>query len=154
MLPASDSRILLIGLLAPLIISFALSVYRRREGFRHYLRRVLVSEIVYVISVLYLVQQQHVSPVVALVFGVLTGVAVERLLIKRRSRHIPAAQKKKAIARYERETGRRYNPREDEFDHEIAFARWGSSTADNLRIRPRAENRRKGKKSPWWDMFG
>jgi hypothetical protein len=149
----SSSEILLVGLLAPIVVLLALSLYRRREGVRYFLRRVIVSEIVYVISALYLIKQ-HIAPVIALLFGILAGVAAERLLIKTRSRYIPAAEKRKAIARYEKKAGRRYDPRQDEFDHEIAFSRGGSSTADNLRIRSRAENRRKGRKSPWWDLLG
>jgi Ca2+/Na+ antiporter len=149
----SDQQIFLVLLIAPVLALFLLSLHRRRDGVRHYLRRVILSEVVYVFATIYLVKQ-HVYPLAAIAFGALAGVAVERLLIKRRSRHIPASEKRKAILRYERKTGRKYNRKEDEFDHEIAFSRGGSSTADNLRIRPRSENRSKGKKSPWWDLLG
>lgn len=73
-------------------------------------------------------KQNNAPVVVALVFGVPTGVVAERLLITPRSRHIPASERRKAIVRYERKAGRRYTPKEDELDHDIAFARWGSSS--------------------------
>jgi hypothetical protein len=149
----SDHQFVLVLLIAPFLALLFLSLYRRREGIRHRLRRLILGEAVYLIAAVYL-SKQHVAAPVAIGFGILAGVAVERLLLKPRGRHIPASEKRRAIARYERKTGRRYNRKEDEFDHEIAFSRGGSSTADNLRIRPRAENRRKGRKSPWWDLLG
>jgi|SRR5271165_2111401 len=149
----SDQQLALVLLVAPVLALLLLSLYRRREGIRHYTSRVIISEVVYLIAAVYLAKQ-HVGAPAAIGFGILAAVAVERLLIKPRSRHIPASERRRAIARYERKTGRRYNPKEDEFDHEIAFSRGGSSTSDNLRVRSRVENRRKGKKSPWWDLLG
>ncbi len=140
-------------LVAPLLFLLFLSLYRRREGIRHFLRRAIIGEGAYLLLGFYLIKSGG-QPIPAIGISVLAGLAVEQLLVAPRSRHIPASEKRKAIAAYERKKGRKYNRKTDEFDHEIAFARGGSSTADNLRVRSRTENRRKGKKSPWWDLLG
>jgi hypothetical protein len=147
------SAVLVFVLAAPILFVLLLSLYRRREGIKHRLHRTIVGELAYVGVAAYLATQ-HVPPIAAIAIGILAGFAVQELFVAPRSRHIRASEKRKAIARHERKTGRKYDPKADEFDHEIAFARGGSGTADNLRIRTRAENRRKGKKSPWWDLLG
>jgi len=117
------------------------------------LRRTIIGEAAYLLLAFYLAKS-GVPPLGAIAIGVLAAMAVARLLVAPRSRYIPASERRKAIVDYERRTGRKYNRKADEFDHEIAFARGGSSTSDNLRVRSRTENRRKGKKSPWWDLLG
>lgn len=131
-----------------------IGIYRRREGIRHRFRGFGVAVTGYVITLVLLIQNGLQSPLMAVVVGVLVGLALERILIGPRSRHVPRAQRRKAIAAYERKTGRKFNPKTDELDHEIAFARLGSSTADNLRVIPRRLNRSKGKKAVWWDLLG
>jgi hypothetical protein len=147
----SGTFVVLVGLALAYVL--LLSLYRRREGVRHFLRGYIVALIAYVGVALYLVKS-GLQPLPAIAIGVLAGFAMARLLVPRRSRYIPRSERRRAIAAYERDTRRKYDPKTDEFDHEIAFARGGSSTADNLRIRSRTENRRKGKKSPWWDLLG
>jgi hypothetical protein len=151
--PAPSDQLTLILVVAPILFLLLLSLYRRREGILHSARRVIIAEAAYFILAVYL-GQRGIPPIAAVGIGVLAALALERLLVAPRSRHIPAAQKRKAIAAYERKTGRKYDRKTDEFDHEIAFSRGGSSTADNLRVRTRTDNRRKGKKSPWWDLLG
>jgi hypothetical protein len=138
---------------APIIFLLFLSTYRRREGILHFVRRAIVAELTYFILAAYLAQK-GVPALGAVAIGALAALAVERLLVAPRSRHIPAAQKRKAIAAYERKTGRKYDRKTDEFDHDVPFSKGGSSTADNLRIRTRVENRRKGNKTPRWDLLG
>src|SRR5258708_26370797 len=103
----SNTLIVLVGLaLASVLL---LPLYRRREGIRHFLRRYIVALIAYVGVALYLATS-GVQPLPAVAIGVLAGCAVERLLVPRRSRHIPRAEKRKAIATYERKTRRKYAP--------------------------------------------
>lgn len=149
--PAAFGQLPVIFVVA-LLFLVLLSIYRRREGIRHFVRRAVVAEAAYIVLSLYLANS-GMHPLAAAGIGVLAALALERLLVAPRSRHIRAAEKRKAIAAYERKTGRKYNPKKDELDHDVPFSKWGSSTADNLRIRPRGENRRKGNKSPWWDLL-
>lgn len=144
----------LVIVFAPFVYVVLLGLRRRREGIRHWVRGRVVALAAYIGTVALLVNNGVQSPLVAVVIAVLVGVAVERILVRRRSRHIPAAERRKAIATYERKTGRKFNRKTDELDHEIAFARLGSSTADNLRVIPRRANRSKGKKAVWWDLLG
>jgi hypothetical protein len=76
------------------------------------------------------------------------GAGLGPVMVRPRSRYIPARVKRKVITDYERKTGKKYNSREVEIDHRWAFSRGGSNTADNLRVIGKAENRRKGKKKP------
>ncbi len=144
---------LLTVVVVSLLLLLFLSLYRRREGIRHFLRRAILAEAAYFLLALYLAQR-GIPAVAAIVIGVLAAVTVAKMLVAPRSRYIRASEKRKAIAAYELKTGRKYNRKTDELDHDIAFAKLGSSTADNLRVRSRTENRRKGKKSPWWDLLG
>jgi hypothetical protein len=138
---------------ALILCAVLLGVHRRREGIRYKLRRNIIAISVYLFAA-YILSRNGQPLGVAIAIGVLAGIGAEVLLVKPRSRHIPRTEKRKAIADYERRTSRKFNPKKDELDHDVAFARLGSSTADNLRVRPRAENRRKGKKRVWWDVLG
>jgi len=75
------------------------------------------------------------------------GAGLGFLIVKQRSRHIPACERRKVIARFER-SGKKHNSRKHHLDHRVAFARGGSNTADNLRVLDKKENLRKGKKAP------
>jgi Na+/proline symporter len=148
------SALFMVIIFAPILYLVLLGLYRRRQGIRHKLRGLVVALAGYIGTVILLVNNGVQSPLVVVVIAVLVGLAVERIMIRPRSRHIPAAERRKAIAVYERKTGRKFNPRNDELDHEIAFARLGNSTADNLKVIPRRANRSKGKKAVWWDLLG
>lgn len=71
-----------------------------------------------------------------------------------RSRYIPASVRRRKIAEHELRTGKKFNPRKHELDHEVAFSKGGSHTEDNLRVVEKSKNRSKGAKSPWWDLLG
>lgn len=147
-------QLLFLGLVVAVVLyPVLLGIHRRREGIRHQLRRYLIAVIAYLITAI-LLARNGTPPVAALIVGVLVGLGVESLLVKPRSRHIPKGERRKAIAHHERRTGRKFNPKTDEVDHDISFARLGSHTADNLSVLSRAENRRKGKKRVWWDVLG
>ena len=92
-------------------------------------------------------------PLVSLLTGLLAATLV-MLRIPSRKRYVPASERRRAIARHELKTGRKYNSRRDEIDHEVPFSRGGSHTADNLRVVDKRVNRSKGNQSPWWDLLG
>ena len=150
---SSDQLAILWILAAALAYLLGLSIYRRREGLRHHLRRAVVRIVVY-LGVTYYLATNGIQPLVAMCIGALAGFGLEGLVIPKRSRHIRKAERAKSIQAFELKTGAKFNPEKHELDHEIAFARFGSSTADNLRVLERKANRRKGKKSPWWDLIG
>ncbi|MGH7485578.1 MAG: HNH endonuclease domain-containing protein [bacterium] len=126
---------------------------RRGEGIAFAMNRVVAFLIPYGIA-LYVLQPKHLPTVEWIFISAVAGVIVQGILMpRRRSRYIRATEKRKAIARYEL-TGKKYNPKKHDLDHDIPFSKGGSSTADNLRVRDRRVNRQKGNRSPWWDIFG
>ncbi|MGD0143771.1 MAG: HNH endonuclease signature motif containing protein [Rhizomicrobium sp.] len=70
-----------------------------------------------------------------------------------RSRYIPAGVKRAVIARDLK--GEPFDKDKYQFDHIWPFHLGGSNTVDNLRIIPRMDNQRKGRRRPTWDeIFG
>jgi hypothetical protein len=134
------------------ITLFLVSIKRRREGIRHRLRRIVIVEGVY-IAVAYVMNQLGRTGVESLLGGVLAAFVVNQMM-SGRSRHIPSTVRRRKIAEYELRTGKKYNSRKHELDHEIAFSKGGSHTEDNLRVIEKRKNRSKGAKSPWWDLLG
>jgi hypothetical protein len=65
-----------------------------------------------------------------------------------RSRWIPAAKRRKAVARWEARTGKHFDPDAYELDHIIPFAKGGWHTLDNLRVIRKKANRAKAHKEP------
>lgn len=81
----------------------------------------------------------------------LFGVVMAAFVImgsRKRSRYIPKRVRRKAIARFEAETGERYDSRIHHLDHIVPFSRGGGQTEDNLRVVPKGKNLRKGRKLP------
>jgi hypothetical protein len=147
---SSEAAIVLLG--CAVFFPVLLGVYRRREGIRHRLRGVILVEITYLLVGLLLLNL-GLSPAVAILAGVVSGLLVDRST-PTRSRYIPQSERRKAIARWELKTGRKFNPRLYHVDHIVPFAKGGSSTADNLQVLERRKNLSKGAKSPWWDLLG
>ncbi len=87
----------------------------------------------------------------ALLIAVIAAVIANELFSKKRTRHIPASERRKAIARFERETGEKYNPKKHEIDHIAPFSRGGNNIANNLRVIPKKENRKRGNRNRWWE---
>src|SRR3990167_8761835 len=137
---------------AGVVYSLLLGIRLRREAIRHQLSRLCILLAVYLGVAAYLTQVGW-RPHEAIGGGVLAGLFLG-LFLRKHSRYMPRAEKRKAIARFELRTGEKFNPRVHEIDHEIPFSTGGSSTADNLRVVTRRENRSKGARSPWWDLFG
>jgi hypothetical protein len=142
-----------IGYVAVALLLFLLlkSLYPRREHYRHRTRGILLAEGAYLLGVFLSVAlgSRGFAPIL---WGLLAGLVV-LIRIPTRRRYVPASVKRKVIARWELENGKKYNSRTHEVHHIIPFARGGSNTEDNLRVIPRKENRSKGAKSPWWDLL-
>lgn len=139
-------------LLLPLILVLAPGIWRRRESIRFRLRILVVVEITYLLVLFCLVEagwpQLH-----ALVCGVLAG-SLALSLQRGRKRHLPRSERRRAIARFEYKTGRKYNPEIHDIHHVVPFSKGGSNTADNLQVMERDRNRATGARSPWWDLLG
>jgi Flp pilus assembly protein TadB len=143
-----------LDLILPIVLLLAPGIWRRRESIRFRLRVLLVGEATYLLVLMCLVKLEWPAPQ-ALVCAVLAGMVVIALqLQRRRKRYIPRSERRRAIARFEYKTGRKYNPRIHEIDHIVPFSKGGSNTADNLRVVERGMNRAKGARSPWWDLLG
>ena len=128
------------------------SIRRRREAIRHALRRAIIVEATY-FGVAYILAQVGRPMTEALLGGIVAALIVMPM-IRGRSRHIPASVRRRTIAEHELRTGKKFNARKDELDHEVAFSKGGSHTEDNLRVVEKRKNRSKGAKSPWWDLLG
>lgn len=140
---------LAIGFIAFLAL---VSIRRRRESIRHWLRRAIFVEGAY-FGIIYVLVKLGRTPLESLLGGVVAAlIAGQRM--PGRSRHIPASVRRRKIAEHELRTGKKFNPRKHELDHQIAFSRGGSHSEDNLRVVEKRKNRSKGAKSPWWDLFG
>jgi hypothetical protein len=147
----ADQRIL--GIFVAVVFFFLLvSIRRRREAIRHRIRRAIIVEGVYV-GVAYVMSQVGRTGTESLLGGIVAALIVNQMM-PGRSRHIPASVRRRKIAEHELRTGKKFNPRKYELDHEVAFSKGGSHTEDNLRVVERSRNRSKGAKSPWWDFLG
>jgi len=78
-----------------------------------------------------------------------------------RSRHIPTAVKRQALAQFWQRyyndphtRNKRLRLKDYEFDHFVPFAKGGTNEISNIRVTPKKDNRRKGAKMPsFWDRF-
>jgi hypothetical protein len=147
----ADQQILYI-IVAVVFFFLLVSIRRRREAIRHRIRRVIIVEGAY-LGVAYVMAQAGRTGIESLLGGIVAALIVNQWM-PGRSRHIPASVRRRTIAEYELRTGKKFNPRKQELDHEVAFSKGGSHTEDNLRVVERRENRSKGSKSPWWDLLG
>jgi len=136
--------------IAAIALAVLVGIRRRREWVRHNLRGLAIAIVVGLIG--FGIAQSRGAGDVAWFWGIAAG-ATALAMRPRRSRYIPAAERRKVIAEYER-TGRKYSSKRYHLHHEVPFARGGSNTADNLRVIDKPENLRRGAKSPWWDLFG
>jgi HNH endonuclease len=142
----------------PRIIGFVvvtlllLAVRRRRESILHWLRRAIAVEATY-FGVAILLSRVGRTGLESLLGGLVAGFLVNQMM-PGRSRYIPASVRRRKIAEHELRTGKKFNPRKYELDHEVPFSRGGSHTTDNLRVVEKRRNRSKGAKAPWWDLLG
>ncbi len=150
-MPANQHQFLYL-IVAVVFLFLLISIRRRRESIRHRLRRAVIVEVTY-FGVAYILVQVGRTPLESLLGGIVVALIVmQRMPV--RSRHIPQSVRRKKIAAFELRTGKKFNPRKYELDHEVPFSRGGSHTDDNLRVTEKGKNRSKGSKSPWWDLLG
>lgn len=120
-------------------------VYKRRENLAHNLRHLVIA--VAVGALAWIVTQQ--VQVIRNAAPILAGMAV--LLVyatrPRRRRYVRASVKRRKIAEWELETGKKFNSRTHELDHMVPFSQGGSHTADNLQVMEKKRNRSKGTRS-------
>lgn len=149
-MPSQPNLLFLLVFLAALPI--LVGIRKRRQGIRHWLRRLIVSETIY-LGTTFLCIKLGQPPLISLILGVLAGALVGKSF-KPRSRHTPAQVRRRKIAEYEMKTGKKFDPKKLELDHIVAFSRGGSNTEDNLRVVGKSQNRSKGRKAVWWDVLG
>lgn len=144
----SIGLVILFALIFPLL----LSLYRRRQGLAHRASIILRAEAAYIVTVI-LGAMLQIPAEFSIVVGMLVGVVLATRQ-PARSRNIPASVRRQVIARWQVETGEKFNPKKYEVHHVIPFSQGGSSTLDNLRVVSKKENRSRGDRSPWWDVIG
>lgn len=146
-----DNRILY-AIVGAVGFALLLSISRRREYYAYKLKLIFRMEAAYIIAVVVAAAlgRQQLEPIV---WGLVAGLLVY-IGTKPRSRYIPAAVKRRRRAEYELRTGKRFNPRKLEYDHDIPHASGGGNTEDNIRLIEKGKNRSKSAKSPWWDLLG
>jgi hypothetical protein len=149
--PSNPQQIAPLAILGVVAFMFGLSLFRRRVAIGQQIGWLLRVVGFYLATII--VAAKYMPPMEAFLLGMVVGFVVANRTRPRRSRYVSRAARRKVIARFER-TGRRYNSREYEIDHVVPHSKGGTSTADNLKVIPRARNRTKGAKSPWWDAFG
>lgn len=155
-MPSQLTGIPLYLIIAIIVLPFALSIlvgiFRRRESIRYWIRKALICESVYVGLALILLKVGQ-PPLVSVLAGLVAALIVDSRF-KPRSRRVSAGVKRKARARHELKTGKKFNPKRHEYDHKVPFSKGGSHTADNIEVVERKANRSKGAASPWWDILG
>lgn len=135
-------------------VGFALllSISRRREYFVYKLKQILKMEAAYVIAAFVAVElgRRQLEPIL---WGLLAGFLVF-IRTKPQSRHIPASVRRKKEAEFVLKTGKKFDRKKYELDHEVPWADGGGHHESNIRVVEKKRNRSKGAKSPWWDLLG
>src|SRR5450756_3070130 len=139
-IPVDLSRIGLVILAGVVLVYVILPLWASREWFAWGIKRGTVAFIGAVV-VHQVVIAKGIQPDGAFLAALFCGLMAAQL-VPARSRNIPTHVKRKVIEEYESRTGKKYKAREVEVDPVWPFARGGSHTSDNLRIIPKAKNRR------------
>lgn len=129
------------------------SLLHRKESIAWQLTLYVRSFVAYLAVVWVALQLFHTSGPAAFAFGLVAMLLVDRSTPSR-SRRIPTETRRRVIARWERQTEKKYSSKSYEIDHIIPFSRGGDNSESNLEVIPKKRNRSKGAKSPWWDMLG
>jgi hypothetical protein len=121
-----------------------------RQGARLFLRNLALSALVFCTCELVLPKLSSKDP---LPLSLLLAIIVcFRKGSMRRSRHIPASEKRAVIARHRKKGN--YDPKTHHIDHIQPFSKFGSHTADNLRVVPKEKNLKKGARLPRpWELW-
>ena len=145
-IPVELVRLGVVILAAGVLFYVVLPLWASRDGIAWGIRRGTVA-VVGAVVVHQVAIAKGTQPGTAVLVALLCGWAAAQL-VPARSRNIPIHVKRKVIGEYESRTGKKYKAREVEVDHVWPFARGGSHTADNLRVIPKAKNRKKGARKP------
>src|SRR5579859_7597951 len=107
-MPPGD--IVLYGFAGVFAILILKAIYRRRESLMQTARWLFITYATFALSVVIL-KNFTADPVKIGLGALLAEFVVGTRTRPRRSRYIPRAERRKVIARYERRTGQRYNPK-------------------------------------------
>jgi hypothetical protein len=129
------------------------AVWRRRQAFVYWITTIVVVVYFAAIALVAGIYFAGLPPVGLVAAAAVCAIGAALCMIRPRSRYIPRAVKRAAIRKYERLPWRRYNPRRHDLGHNVAHSRGGSNTADNLRVEDKADNRRRGARVSFWDLF-
>jgi hypothetical protein len=129
-----------------------MSIKRRQDAIREFIGQAAVIIAVDAVAYIILVHcgiNQNTALILTLIFSVLL---VE--IKPKRRRYIPVRTRRRAIARFELETGQKFNSKKHELDHGVPFSKGGNNTDDNIKVISKQKNRAKGARSEWWDVLG
>jgi hypothetical protein len=128
-----------------------LSISRRREYYAYKVKRLLKMEAAYLAATFLAVAlgRRELEPIL---WGVLAGFIVY-MRTKPESRHIPASVRRKKEAEFVLKTGKKFDRKKYELDHEVPWSSGGGHHESNIRVVEKKKNRSKGAKSPWWDLL-
>lgn len=137
------------GLLA---FMYVRTVWARRENLLYNVRAFVVCAVIGAVIYWLMQNDAQLAPAAPLTAILVAGLAFR--MRPGRRRYVRAPDRRRAIAKWELKTGKKFDPRKHELDHVVPFSRGGSSTRDNLRVEDRKYNRSKGAKSTsWWDLL-
>lgn len=147
--PVGDfADLIVIGAASVFFLRILVVLRRRREGIIYFLKTLALAYGFFLLAffIAITVWRQETPAF----FAGLCAALVVILRTPRRSRGIPSQVRKRVIRRWERETGKTFDPAEWEVDHIEPFSKGGSHTDDNLRVVRKTENRSKGARTSWF----
>jgi len=133
-------------------ILLLMSLWARRDEVLYHLRIVFAAALLGLAAYSFCMSKPELQE--SAPFAALAAFGFVFLLRPKRKRKMRAKARRRAIAKWELKTGKKFNSRFHEIDHVVPFSRGGNETEDNLRVIDRKANRRKGAGSAWWDVFG
>ena len=136
-------------------VGFALllSISRRREYYAYRLKLIFRVEATYLLVAIGANRLAGRPALESLLWGVVAAVVVS-MRAKPQSRHIPAAVRRRKEAEHVLKTGKKFDRKKYELDHEVPWSSGGGHHESNIRVVEKKKNRSKGAKSPWWDLLG
>lgn len=120
---------------------------RKREVIRMKLRRVGIGLTCYATGIFCLPRFGY-NQFEGALFGGFAGLALAFLLVRppKVDRRIPTWVRRAVIERDLK--GERFDPKLHDLDHIVPFSKGGDHSVENLRVLPKAENRRRGARMP------
>lgn len=136
-------------------VGFALilSISRRREYYAYKLKLIFRVEAAYFLVAIGANRLAGRPTLESLLWGVVAGFVVY-MRTKPQSRHIPTSVRRKKEAEFVLKTGKKFDRKKYELDHEVPWADGGGHHESNIRVVEKKRNRSKGAKTPWWDLLG